>query len=241
MASPTQWTWVWASSGIWWRTEKPGVLQSMGSQRVRHNWVTELTDCMEEGHWGREENSPGATGLNRLHLEEEINFCRVERVQDAWEAMKVQMNAWTARQGRQTGFSKNYAGVWRKEIWNTSRWRNYLGSCLAFSGSISYISVYPPIYIYPSLIYPSIYLSTCLSIYQGRWGSKESEEDRWKMQCLRISDLQNFLLSPEVTCLSKVRDQIWSMIKLTRCHNYISSFHLFPVESSSLEAVLETA
>ena len=35
MASPTQRTWVWANSG------KPGMLQSMGSQRVRHNWVTE--------------------------------------------------------------------------------------------------------------------------------------------------------------------------------------------------------
>ena len=34
MASPTQWTWVWASSGRWWRTGKPGVLQSIGSQRV---------------------------------------------------------------------------------------------------------------------------------------------------------------------------------------------------------------
>ena len=41
MASPTQWTWVWASSGRWWRTGKPGVLQSIGLQRVRHNLVTE--------------------------------------------------------------------------------------------------------------------------------------------------------------------------------------------------------
>ena len=43
-ASPTQWTWFWASSRSWWWTGRPGVLQSMGSQRVRHNWVTELTD-----------------------------------------------------------------------------------------------------------------------------------------------------------------------------------------------------
>ena len=42
MASLTQRTWVWASSGRWWRTGKPGVLQSMGSQRVGHDWVTEL-------------------------------------------------------------------------------------------------------------------------------------------------------------------------------------------------------
>ena len=42
MASPTQWTWVWASSGRWWRTGKPGMLQSTGSQIVGHYWVTEL-------------------------------------------------------------------------------------------------------------------------------------------------------------------------------------------------------
>ena len=40
-ASPTQWTWVWANSGRWRRIVKPGVLQSMGSQRVRHDWATE--------------------------------------------------------------------------------------------------------------------------------------------------------------------------------------------------------
>ena len=40
-ASPTQWTWFWASSGRCWRTGKPGMLQSMGSQRVRHDWATE--------------------------------------------------------------------------------------------------------------------------------------------------------------------------------------------------------
>ena len=42
MASPTRWTWVWVNSGSWWWTGRPGVLQFMGSQRVRHNWATEL-------------------------------------------------------------------------------------------------------------------------------------------------------------------------------------------------------
>ena len=41
MALPTQWTWVWGSSRSWWWTGKPGMLQSMGSQRVGHDW-TEL-------------------------------------------------------------------------------------------------------------------------------------------------------------------------------------------------------
>ena len=42
IASPTRWTWVWASSGSWWWTRKPGMLQSMGSQIVGHDWATEL-------------------------------------------------------------------------------------------------------------------------------------------------------------------------------------------------------
>ena len=42
MASPTQWTWVCTSSKNWWWSGKPGVLQSMESQRVGHDWVTEL-------------------------------------------------------------------------------------------------------------------------------------------------------------------------------------------------------
>ena len=41
MASLIQWTWVWASYRRWWRTRKPGLLKSMGSQRVRHDWATE--------------------------------------------------------------------------------------------------------------------------------------------------------------------------------------------------------
>ena len=38
----TLWTWVWVSSGSWWWTGRPSMLQSMGSQRVRHDWVAEL-------------------------------------------------------------------------------------------------------------------------------------------------------------------------------------------------------
>ena len=42
MASPTRWTWVWVSSRSWWWTGKPGILQSMGLQGIRHDWMTEL-------------------------------------------------------------------------------------------------------------------------------------------------------------------------------------------------------
>ena len=42
MAPLTLWTRVWASSGCWWWTEKPGMLQSMASQRVKQDWATKL-------------------------------------------------------------------------------------------------------------------------------------------------------------------------------------------------------
>ena len=49
MASPTQWPWVWVNSGNWWWTGRPGMLQSMGSQRVGHDRATKLNwtefDC----------------------------------------------------------------------------------------------------------------------------------------------------------------------------------------------------
>ena len=48
MASPTRWTWVWVGSRSWWWTGRPDVLQSMGLQRVGHDWATELTEW-----WGR--------------------------------------------------------------------------------------------------------------------------------------------------------------------------------------------
>ena len=51
-------TWVWVNSGSWWWTGRPGVLQSMGLQRVRHDWVTELnwTELMGcKGWWSLRE------------------------------------------------------------------------------------------------------------------------------------------------------------------------------------------
>ena len=59
--------WVWASSRSWWRTGKPGVLQSMGLKRVGHDWATELTD------WGRDseqeaEYMVSKPALTYLHL-----------------------------------------------------------------------------------------------------------------------------------------------------------------------------
>ena len=51
ISAPTLWTWVRASSGSWWWTGKLGVLQSVGSQRVGHDWVTELNLFLLLFHW----------------------------------------------------------------------------------------------------------------------------------------------------------------------------------------------
>ena len=49
LSSSTRWTWVWVNSRSWWWTGRPGVLQFMGLQRVRHNWATEL-NWTEQGY-----------------------------------------------------------------------------------------------------------------------------------------------------------------------------------------------
>ena len=51
MASLTQWTYVSVSSGIWWLTGRPGLLQSMGSQRVGHDWATDMTWTEYSSPW----------------------------------------------------------------------------------------------------------------------------------------------------------------------------------------------
>ena len=62
MATPTQGTWVWVNSGSWWWTGKPGMLQSMGLQRVGHDWATELD-------WTDPENTAGPLEVMRCsHL-----------------------------------------------------------------------------------------------------------------------------------------------------------------------------
>ena len=58
MARPTQWIWVWVNSRSWWWTGKPGVLQSMGLQRVGHDWVIELNRYYNRASFKEESGQP---------------------------------------------------------------------------------------------------------------------------------------------------------------------------------------
>ena len=82
MASPILWIWVWVNSGSWWWTGRPGVVWSMGSQRVRHDWVTELNWWGSQGkntevvylsafQWTTFcQNSPTMTRLSWVNLQD---------------------------------------------------------------------------------------------------------------------------------------------------------------------------
>ena len=71
MASPTQWTWVWINSESWRWISRPGVLQSMGSQRVGHYWSTELNwiEYQDHSRW-KAEGFEMATRRNRRVMEQ---------------------------------------------------------------------------------------------------------------------------------------------------------------------------
>ena len=66
-----QWAWVWVNSGSWWWTGRPGVLQSMDSQRVRHDWATEL-------NW---------TDTSNEQLESEIKIIILFTLAHVWELL----------------------------------------------------------------------------------------------------------------------------------------------------------
>ena len=75
MVSSIRWTGVWASSRSWWWTGKPGVLQSMGSQRVRHDWATKLNVF---GVWVTKRHAPlswTASPCTRLRNLGSFSFC----------------------------------------------------------------------------------------------------------------------------------------------------------------------
>ena len=63
------WTWVWASSGSWWWTGKPGVLQSMVSEKVRHDWATELIKRLVVTEQGCGAHLGLCSSYRQLHLE----------------------------------------------------------------------------------------------------------------------------------------------------------------------------
>ena len=74
----TRWTWVWVRSGSWWCTRKAGVLQSMGSQRFGHDWVTEL-------NWTpwRHRNRDQITNIHQViekarEFQKNIYFCLID-------------------------------------------------------------------------------------------------------------------------------------------------------------------
>ena len=86
MASLTWWTLVWANAKRWWWPGKPGMLQSMGSQRVRHKWVTELIteslfqwSCMDV-----------RVGLWRKLSTKELMLLNCGVGEDSWESLGLQ-------------------------------------------------------------------------------------------------------------------------------------------------------
>ena len=86
MASPTHWTWVWASSRGWWWTGKPGVLQSMGLQRVRHDWVTKQKQLEVRG----QRLTQAVQILNRLMSKSEYHqFISSREKRDFWESQNL--------------------------------------------------------------------------------------------------------------------------------------------------------
>ena len=84
MASPTQWTWVWASSRSCWWPGKPGMLQSVGLQRGRHDWPTEQKQQIPE-HTTNQRQTRGNL-VRHLPWERNLLYRRGKQNQSTTEA-----------------------------------------------------------------------------------------------------------------------------------------------------------
>ena len=99
MASPTRWTWVWANSRSWWWTGTPGVLQSMGSQRVRHDWATEL-------NWSNLQPTDIYWASTMCHVEEEVAthssilVWEIPQTEKAGGLQSMELQSWIRRTPR---------------------------------------------------------------------------------------------------------------------------------------------
>ena len=112
MASPAQWTWVWANSQRWWKTGRPGVWQSMGLQSR-----TQLTDWTTTLTWAslvlsRKESDSNAG--NRLH-------CRRRRF-DPWVGKIPQRRAWQPTSVFLPGESHGQRSLAGHSSWSHKSW-----------------------------------------------------------------------------------------------------------------------
>ena len=127
MASSTQWAWVWGISGRWWRIGQPGLLQSMGSQRVRHDWATEQQYWSEEGTathseisawripWTEEPGGPQSIQLQRAGLKQ-LTTVILEYIYTQWDVICVYImdifQPWKDRKATLCDNADNVDGTW---------------------------------------------------------------------------------------------------------------------------------
>ena len=100
MASPTQWTWVWASSESWWWTGTPGVLQSMGLQRVGQDLVTEQQQLkqilVQSVHISTHHNSQkdeSNSNVHQLCWEHTVEYYSTIKRKELWQHGTTWMNS----------------------------------------------------------------------------------------------------------------------------------------------------
>ena len=107
MASLTRWTWVWVSSGSWWWTGRPGVLRFIGSQRVGHDWATDLiwsdlnsnykinSKIVKSLPWGRKWQPPPVFLPGKLHGQKNLagySPWGSQRFRHDWASMQCHQN-----------------------------------------------------------------------------------------------------------------------------------------------------
>ena len=156
MASPTHWTWVWASSKRWWMTEKPGMLQSMGSQSQTQlsDWTTTIEKDPDAGKDSGQEKK-GVAEDEMVGWHHQLMDMSLSKL---WEIVKDR-EAWH-------GVTKSQA---RLIDWTTTKFHpphyNWL-KFITFYGWVIFHYIYASHLSYPFFSWWTSRLLSCLGYYK---------------------------------------------------------------------------
>ena len=129
-ASLTWWTWVWVDSGSWWWTGRPGVLQFMGSQRVGHDWATELSWKSKSEVWNLKDLRQNylafvSIAFPCIHWDDITSYSlELQKYEKIQYMERSYLSAWKHNCSKNIHFSQSWlCKWWYKELkWSDNNW-----------------------------------------------------------------------------------------------------------------------
>ena len=239
MASLTQWTWVSVNSGSWWWTGRPGVLRFMGSQRVGHDWATDLIWMMNE----LKDRNMQASGWSRERV-----FYRPLWVKWACSSVVPMLCRSSCEKDLEQKLQMKEISLWQRDALGTnlmltcdSRYLSYLSPVFVFTWKWTFwdylhlVSLEPMPVLLPWKSHGLRSLVGC-----SPWGHEELDTTEWLHFHFSLSCIGEGNGNPlQCSCLENPRDGgVWWAAVYRVAQSWTRLKWLSPRSSSSSSSVI---